>query len=64
MIKNNIEVGIAIENHSAIEFTNGHYKIHQSQPMAKAYKIINKREGTVAVELNNFNEYKAIHDLY
>ncbi len=57
------DIGIAIDNNCAIEFTDGKYKIHKSDKRAKAYKVYKRGNEIVKEILENQKTYKSVNEL-
>ncbi|MEL7650011.1 MAG: peptidase E [Sedimentibacter sp.] len=57
------EIGLALDNNSAIEFKNNFYKIHKSDLKSKAYILYHLNGRVVKEELINTAEYKSVEEL-
>lgn len=57
-------VGIAIDNHCAMEFIDGKYKVLIAKKDRKAYRVFKKRNKIIIVEIPKKNNYMPISPLY
>ena len=64
MVSADDEMGIALDDHCAIEINNVQFKILKSKPEAKAYKVFIKDGHLIKKELTNIGEYLPLELLY
>lgn len=57
-------VGIAIDNHCAMEFIDGKYKVITAKKDRHSYKVFKKRGKVIIEEIPESKEYKPISNLY
>jgi len=57
-------VGIAIDNHCAMEFIDGKYKVLTTKKDKKAYRVFKKRSKIIIEEILKKNNYMPISPLY
>lgn len=57
-------VGIAIDNHCAMEFINGKYKVLTAKKDRKAYRVFKKRNKIIIEKIPKKNDYMPISPLY
>lgn len=63
-MKKHSAVGIAIDNHCAIEFIDDKYKVLISKKGRKAYKVFKEKNKVVINEILQKNNYLPISELY
>jgi len=57
-------IGIAIDNHCAMEFIDGKYRVLAAKKDKKAYKVFKKRDKIIIEEILKKNNYMPISFLY
>ncbi len=57
-------VGIAIENHCAMEFVDGKYRVLSARKGRKAYRVFKKRDKIIIEEIPRTNTYSPVFRLY
>ena len=57
-------IGIAIDNHCAIEFVHGKYKVLTAKKDRKAYKVFKKRNKVIIEEVPKKNKDTSVSSLY
>ena len=63
-MKKYLAVGIAIDDHCAMEFINGKYKVLTSKKDRKAYMVLKKRNKIIIEEIQKKKDYMPISLLY
>lgn len=63
-IKKHSAIGIAVDNHCAIEFVNGKYKVLSAKRGRKAFKVFKKDSKIIIEEIPKQNNYSPVSTLY
>ena len=64
LIKKQSAIGIALDNHCAIEFVDGKYKVLSSKRGRKAFRVFKKGKKVIVEEIPKKKDYSLISQLY
>ena len=63
MVKRRRDIGIAIDNHCALEVVDGRYRVIASRPGAGAYSVFSRRGEIVSAPIQQSSEFAPLSDL-
>ena len=58
------QMGIAIDNHCAMEFVDNKYRVLTAKKDRKAYKVFRKKGKVILEEIAKKNEFSLTRELY